>query len=96
MADVAITGLTADTTPILTDLVESVKDPGGTPLSRKVTHADVVESTFQVASGVPSNNTDVTVFTSVVPKFGVFLDEANNRKYEFQAGKWQQLVTGDF
>ena len=96
MANIAITGLVADTAPVLTDLVESVKDPGGTPLSRKVTHADVVESTFQVASAVPSSNTDLTKFTSVTPLFGVFLDEATNRLYVFQAGKWQQLVTGDF
>ena len=36
MADTKITGLTEDTTPSLTDQVLTVKDPGGTPLSRKV------------------------------------------------------------
>ena len=36
MADKKITELTEDTAPSMTDLVPTVKDPGGTPLSRKV------------------------------------------------------------
>ena len=41
---VKITGLTPDTAPISTDLIETVKDPGGTPLSRKVTFANAIKA----------------------------------------------------
>lgn len=43
MADSKITGLTQDTAPSLTDLMVTVKDPGGTPLSRKVTIGDALK-----------------------------------------------------
>lgn len=36
MADTKVTGLTADTSPSLTDVIATVKDPGGSPLNRKV------------------------------------------------------------
>lgn len=37
MADLKITGLTANTTPALTDVTVMVDDPGGTPLTQKIT-----------------------------------------------------------
>lgn len=43
MADSKITGLIQDTSPSLTDLIPTVKDPGGTPLSRKVTIGDALK-----------------------------------------------------
>lgn len=43
MVDQAITGLTEDLTPSLTDLMETVKDPGGTPLSRKAQIGNVLK-----------------------------------------------------
>jgi hypothetical protein len=36
MADEKVTQLTEDTTPSLTDLVYTIKDPGGTPLDKNV------------------------------------------------------------
>lgn len=42
MADTALTGLTEDSSPSTTDIVYTVKDPGGTPLSRKVTIANLL------------------------------------------------------
>jgi len=41
MADTKLTGLTADATPTTDDLVYVVNDPGGTPVSRKVTLANL-------------------------------------------------------
>lgn len=37
MADTKITGLTANTTPVSTDILLMVDDPGGTPLGQKIT-----------------------------------------------------------
>jgi hypothetical protein len=42
MADQKITALTEDTAPSLTDLLVTVKDPGGTPLSRKAQIGNVL------------------------------------------------------
>jgi hypothetical protein len=41
MADEKLTQLTEDTSPALTDLIYGVKNPGGTPLSRKLTWTTV-------------------------------------------------------
>ncbi len=41
MADTKVTALTADTSPATTDLAYFVKDPAGTPLSRKITLANL-------------------------------------------------------
>ena len=52
MANQKLTALTEDTTPSTTDIVYSVKAPGGTPLSRKVTHANLaVEGTSIRSTG---------------------------------------------
>mgnify|MGYP000556016575 CR=1 FL=1 len=37
MADTKITALTANTTPVSTDILLMVDDPGGTPLGQKIT-----------------------------------------------------------
>jgi len=41
MANTAITGLTANTAPLAGDLAVMVDDPGGTPLSQKITFANL-------------------------------------------------------
>ena len=41
MADVKITALTENTTPISTDILPMVDDPAGTPLTQKVTIANL-------------------------------------------------------
>lgn len=45
MADQKITALSAETAPASTDLVVIVKDPGGSPVNRKVTLADLLNGT---------------------------------------------------
>lgn len=42
MADTKVTGLTANTTPLTTDLLLLIDDPGGTPLSQKMTIASLL------------------------------------------------------
>jgi len=69
MADLKITGLTADTTPSSDDLIPTVNDPAGTPANRKVTLANAItkahglsdSTVVGVASGVLTSGTDVAV-----------------------------------
>lgn len=42
MADSKITGLTENTSPLVTDLAVMVDDPGGTPLTQKITLANLL------------------------------------------------------
>lgn len=42
MADTKITDLTEDTTPLATDLLVTVDDPGGSPVNKKATIANVI------------------------------------------------------
>jgi len=65
MADSKLTGLTANTSPALTDLTYLVDDPGGTPLSQKITVADllaVASPTFTT----PTVTTSLTVTRNAV------------------------------
>ena len=41
MADTKMVDMTEDTSPASTDIVYGTKDPGGTPLDRKLTYANV-------------------------------------------------------
>ena len=44
MADTKITALTEDTAPLTTDLVMTVDDPGGSPVNKKVTIANLLRT----------------------------------------------------
>jgi hypothetical protein len=44
MADNKITALTEDTAPLSTDLVMTVDDPGGSPINKKVTIANLTKA----------------------------------------------------
>lgn len=44
MADTKITALTEDTAPLSTDLVMTVDDPGGSPINKKVTIANLTKA----------------------------------------------------
>lgn len=46
MADIKITSLTANTTPVSTDIVPMVDDPGGTPLTQKITIGNLLKALF--------------------------------------------------
>ena len=52
MADTKISGLTALTTPALEDLLAIVDDPGGTPVTKKVTLEDVLSEAFDKGARV--------------------------------------------
>jgi hypothetical protein len=55
MADSNVVNLTEDTAPALTDIAYGVKDPGGSPLDRKLTH----ETLRQLYARMPRTGTDV-------------------------------------
>lgn len=69
MANTKVTALTANTTPISTDIIPMVDDPAGTPLSQKVTFANAItkahglsdSTVVGVATGVLTSGTDVAV-----------------------------------
>lgn len=69
MADLKITGLTADTSPTSDDLIPTVNDPAGTPANKKVTLGNAItkahglsdSTVVGVASGVLTSGTDVAV-----------------------------------
>lgn len=52
MPDLKITGLTATTAPVSTDIVPTVVDPAGTPLNRKVTFANVITKAHGLGNGL--------------------------------------------
>ena len=56
MADLKITQLNANTSPVITDIVPMVDDPGGTPATQKITMANLLSLAWPIGS----------VFTSVV------------------------------
>jgi hypothetical protein len=63
MADQKLTELTADAAPTTDDLVYTVSDPAGSPVSRKVTVANllgVAHGSIYIASGVTTQVTNAT------------------------------------
>ena len=56
MADTKISALGANTTPALTDIVPLVDDPGGTPVTQKITIANLLSLAYPIGA----------VFTAVV------------------------------
>lgn len=54
MADLKITALTQNTTPISTDIIPMVDDPAGSPLTQKVTYLDVQTLMTRLAAGTVS------------------------------------------
>ena len=50
MADSKITALTENTSPLVTDILPMVDDPGGTPLTQKVTFASLLSVIYPVGS----------------------------------------------
>lgn len=56
MANTKLTGLTATTAPLTTDIIYVVVDPGGTPASRKVTFANV-DKALNAGAGIETTST---------------------------------------
>lgn len=56
MADAKITQLSEDTGLVLTDLLATVEDPGGTPVTKKATIANVLALAYPVGSIYISTN----------------------------------------
>ena len=52
MADIKVTALTEESTPISTDIVMMVDDPGGTPVSKKVEIGNLVKGRADEVLGV--------------------------------------------
>ncbi len=71
-----ITELTADASPALTSLLESVKDPSGTPLSRKVTF-DALLALYDARTATMTNKT-LTSPTITTPTIADFTNAAHD------------------
>ena len=56
MADKRITELTEDTSPTLDDLIVTVTDPGGTPVTKKVTLANLLAALQIGYLNIPQNS----------------------------------------
>ncbi len=54
MADSKLTALTAMTTPVSTDILYIVDDPGGSPLSQKITHGNLLGANLLAIFGLTS------------------------------------------
>lgn len=54
MADQKVTQLTADTTPLPTDILPMVQDPSGTPVTKKVTIANLLATKTAGIAYTPS------------------------------------------
>ena len=67
MADAKITALAADTTPLSTDIMPMVHDPSGTPVTQKITLANVetfMNTTVVLTAGTATAGTAPLKFTS--------------------------------
>lgn len=62
MADTKLTGLTAITALIGTDIIYTVDDPGGTPLSRKITIADFFGATTPLPTDIALGDSNAFFF----------------------------------
>ncbi len=51
MADTSIKNLSEDTTPLVTDILPMVQDPSGTPVTKKVTIANVLALASTIPAG---------------------------------------------
>lgn len=75
MANTKVTGLTANTSPALTDVMLIIDDPGGTPASQKVTLANL-----KTGLGVP-DFTNLTDWTPSVTQSGAVTATVTYAKY---------------
>lgn len=66
MADLKITGLTADTSPTSDDLIPTVNDPAGTPANRKVTLANAITKAHGLSDGAVVSVASSTLVTNQV------------------------------
>ena len=67
MADTKITALTENTTPLSTDIIPMVESPGGTPITKKVTLANIdtfINTSVVLAAGTASAGTAPLKFTT--------------------------------
>jgi hypothetical protein len=78
-ANVYIGSLTADTSPSSTDLMETEKDPSGTPSSRKVTLGDAITKAHGLSSGVAKVAS--SALTTTTPYSYIMLGAAGFKKY---------------
>lgn len=67
MADTKTTALTALTAPATTDIIYIVDDPGGTPISKKITLADLAKALpWEMVVAVSDETTAITTGTAKI------------------------------
>lgn len=103
MADTKGSALTADTAPASTDELVSIKDPGGTPLSRRVTHSTVARRGFGMiytTAGASPQTLSATTWTKAgqwltnhTTSEGVTNDASNNKLTITVNGEWEAAAS---
>jgi hypothetical protein len=86
MTNVKITELSAITAPVITDVVPIVSDPAGTPVTKKVTVANLL-NTRRLFSIVPAGNFALTAGTSAqaaLPTTGDVFTLEGTTSYKFE------------
>jgi len=95
MADTKVTGLTANTTPVSTDIVPIIDDPGGTPASQKITLMSLKDyfcPKGQIWGLTMSNAADTA--NDITVAAGEAKDEGNTVCIELAAPITKQLDAG--
>lgn len=98
MADAKLTALTANSAPVGTDIVYLVDDPGGTPLSQKMT-LTTLKTALQSGGGLAikldelAATTDVTTLNASITAHGL-LPKLSNVATEFLTGTGTWAVPG--
>lgn len=89
MADTKITGMTASTAPVSTDIIPVVVDPGGTPANRKITLANVITKAHGLSDGLAKVSAGVLTTAALTT---ASLPDSTNARYVTDA---QSTVLGN-
>src|SRR3990167_2853290 len=93
MADVKITALGENTTPVSTDIVPMVDDPAGTPVTQKVTIANFL-GTGAVANSVLAGTASGVASHSLAPRLANIADTGGTNRITLATAAPEITLTG--